>query len=1152
MTADPLLGVPLPAPAETLSWGELYGSARALAIVELARASSGPVLVVAETNRQAVVLQGELAFFAGSELTVRALPGHETLPYDPFSPHPDVTSERLETLANLPQLRRGVVIVSADTLTQRLPPRQHVEAHSFDLARGTRLDLTAFRSRLSAAGYASVGQVMAHGEYAIRGSVIDLFPMGGEEPLRLDLFDDEIESIRHFDPQSQRSTGSLDALRLLPAREFPTTPEAVTAFRQRWRAIFEGDPTRSPVYRSVSEGLAPAGIESWLPLFFESLESVFDYLPGDTTIVLAGDVRGGIQGFLASVDERYEQRRHDLERPLLAPARLYLTFDEIDDRLGRLASVIAESAKLDPLSASGRWHNCGSSVPPALRIDPRSEDPAGALRQFVGSFPGPVLLVADSAGRRETILELLRGQDLDPRPVQGWSEFMAGEVPLAVCVGAGVGSLVLPERGLALLAEDQLFGERARQERRRRRADRDPGVILQELTDLSPGAPVVHEAYGVGRDLGLRVMDVEGHPGEFLVIEYAAGDRIYVPVQGLDQVSRYTGASPDSAPLHKLGSDQWARARRKAAERIRDVAAELLDLYARRAARQGQSVALREAEYQAFAAAFPFEETPDQAEAIRQVLADLASGQPMDRVVCGDVGFGKTEVALRAAFSVAMAGRQVAVLVPTTLLAQQHARNFSDRFADWPIRVEDLSRFRTTAEQKRVIAGLNEGAVDVVIGTQRLLQRDVSFKALGLVIIDEEHRFGVRDKERLRQLRADVDTLTLTATPIPRTLNMALGGLRDLSLITTAPAERMSIETFICEWNEGLIREALLREIRRGGQAYFVHNAVETISQTADRLAELVPEAAVRFAHGQMREAELERLMLDFFHQRFNVLVCTTIIESGIDIPTANTILINRADKLGLAQLHQLRGRVGRSHHRAFAYLIAPHRKALSVDAARRLEAIESLEDLGAGFTLATHDMEIRGAGELLGEGQSGQIQEVGFSLYMEMLERAVEAMRAGREPELERPLHSGPEVELQVPALLPEDYVADVSLRLRLYKRISSAGGDEALSGLREELIDRFGPLPAAALTLFRVAALRARAARLGLARIEFGAAGGLLVFGQVHSVDPLKVIKLIQGQPDRYRMDGPERLRVRMDLTDPELRIRIAERLVNGLEPD
>ncbi|MGA0002148.1 MAG: transcription-repair coupling factor, partial [Steroidobacteraceae bacterium] len=820
-------------------------------------------------------------------------------------------------------------------------------------------------------------------------------------------------------------------------------------------------------------------------------------------------------------------------------------------RLGKLACVIAGSAKLDPLSVQGRWHNGGSTVPPALRIDPRSEDPAGALRHFLAGFAGPVLLVADSAGRRETILELLRGQQLDPRPVQGWSEFLAAKVPLAVCAGAGIGSLVLPGPGLAIIAEDQLFGERARQERRRRRADRDPGVILQELTDLSPGAPVVHEAYGVGRYLGLRVMDVEGHPGEFLVIEYAAGDRIYVPVQGLDQVSRYTGASPDSAPLHKLGSDQWARARRKAAERIRDVAAELLDLYARRAARQGQSVALREAEYQAFAAAFPFEETPDQAEAIRQVLADLAAGQPMDRVVCGDVGFGKTEVALRAAFTVAMAGRQVAVLVPTTLLAQQHARNFADRFADWPIRVEDLSRFRTAAEQKRVIAGLKDGAVDVVIGTQRLLQRDVAFKALGLVIIDEEHRFGVRDKERLRQLRADVDTLTLTATPIPRTLNMALGGLRDLSLITTAPAERMSIETFICEWNEGLIREALLREIRRGGQAYFVHNAVETIEQTAARLGELVPEAVVRYAHGQMRESELERLMLDFFHQRFNVLVCTTIIESGIDIPTANTILIDRADKLGLAQLHQLRGRVGRSHHRAFAYLIAPNRKALSVDAARRLEAIESLEDLGAGFTLATHDMEIRGAGELLGEGQSGQIQEVGFSLYMEMLERAVEAMRAGREPELERPLHSGPEVELQVPALLPEDYVADVSLRLRLYKRISSAGSDEALSGLREELVDRFGPLPEPALTLFRVAALRSRAARLGLERVEFGAAGGLVVFGAGHSVDPLKVIKLIQGQPDRYRMDGPERLRVRMDLADPDLRVRMAERLVSGLEP-
>jgi transcription-repair coupling factor (superfamily II helicase) len=750
------------------------------------------------------------------------------------------------------------------------------------------------------------------------------------------------------------------------------------------------------------------------------------------------------------------------------------------------------------------------------------------------------------------LLEMLRGHGLEPQLVPGWQEFLAGAAPLAVTVAPDVGGLVLPAARVALIAEEQLFGERARQERRRRRADRDPGAILQELTDLAPGAPVVHEEYGVGRYRGLRVMDVDGHPGEFLVLEYAGGDKLYVPVHALDRISRYTGSSPDSAPLHRLGSDQWARVRRRAAERIRDVAAELLDLYSRRAARQGVVTDVREAEYQAFAAAFPFEETIDQAEAIRQVLEDMKSGKPMDRVVCGDVGFGKTEVALRAAFAAVQAGRQVAVLVPTTLLAQQHAQNFSDRFADWPVRVENLSRFRSAAEQKKVIEGLGSGAVDIVIGTQRLLQRDVSFRDLGLAIVDEEHRFGVRDKERLRQLRANVDTLTLTATPIPRTLNMSLGGLRDLSLITTPPAERMAIETFVCEWNDTLIREALLREIRRGGQVYFVHNNIETIERTAARLAELVPEAVVRVGHGQLRERDLEQLMLDFYHQRFNVLVCTTIIESGIDVPTANTILIDRADRFGLAQLHQLRGRVGRSHHRAFAYLMAPPKAALTADAAKRLEAIESLEDLGAGFTLATHDLEIRGAGELLGEEQSGQIQEIGFSLYMELLERAVKSLQSGQEPDLERPLHAGPEVDLHLPALLPDDYVDDVHLRLRLYKRIANAGDATALADLQAEMIDRFGPLPGAAQSLFRVAGLKLRAGPLGISRLEMGPQGGLVQFAERHAVDPARVIRLVQGQPDRYRLEGTHRLRIRMELEDAPARVRAAERMLATLGSD
>jgi transcription-repair coupling factor (superfamily II helicase) len=1157
MTLNRLLRVPPPAPGTTIRWTGLAGSAPALAVAELAAVATGPLLVVATGGREAARLTTELEFYCAPDLPVRLFPGHETLPYDPFSPHPDITSSRLESLSALPGLRRGVVVVALEALLQRLPPRRYVDAHTLLLNRGQRIDMAAFRQRLAEAGYAQVGQVMAHGEFAVRGSVIDLFPMGSEVPLRLDLFDDELDSIKRFEPETQRSDEPQERVRLLPAREFPTTPEAVKAFRQRWRARFEGDPMRSPVYRFVSEGLAPAGIEYWLPLFFEDVATLFDYLPPATTVVDMAGLADAASQQWTDIEERYEQRRHDLERPLLPPAELFMPPAELLERCGRHARALLD-ASAAPLSASagagtgtaaGATLDFASAAPPALRLDPRADDAGAPLRSFLADFKGRVLLTADSAGRREVLLEFLHQHDLHPRPVDGWPEFLASGAQLALTVAPDVGGLLLPATGIALIAEEQLFGERARQERRRRRAERDPAAILQELTDLAPGAPVVHEEHGVGRYRGLRVMDVDGQPGEFLVLEYAGGDKLYVPVHALDRISRYTGAPAESAPLHRLGGEQWARARRRAAERIRDVAAELLDLYARRAARPGFATDIREAEYQAFAAAFPFEETVDQAEAIRQVLDDMRAGKPMDRVVCGDVGFGKTEVALRAAFVAVQAGRQVAVLVPTTLLAQQHAQNFADRFADWPIRVENLSRFRTAAEQKKVVAGLKDGTVDVVIGTQRLLQRDVAFSNLGLIIIDEEHRFGVRDKERLKALRADVDTLMLTATPIPRTLNMALGGLRDLSLITTPPAERVAIETFVCEFSEALLREALLREIRRGGQVYYVHNAIETIDEAAARIARVVPEAVARVGHGQMRERDLEQLMLDFYHRRFNVLVCTTIIESGIDVPTANTILIDRADRFGLAQLHQLRGRVGRSHHRAFAYLMAPPKAALKPDALKRLEALESLEDLGAGFTLATHDLEIRGAGELLGEEQSGQIHEIGFSLYMELLERAVAALRSGREPELERPLHAGPEIDLHVPALLPEDYIGDVHLRLRLYKRIAAAADQERLDDLEAELVDRFGPLPPAAQTLLRVATLKLRAALLGIRRLEVGPTGGLLRFADDHKVDPSRVLRLVQRDPQRYRLDGSHGLRFSVVSEEASVRLRIAQALLTEL---
>ena len=1141
--------IELPAVPGVTRWGELYGSSLAFALAEAAPASA-PVLIVTATGREADRMLAELAFFAGRQQPLLSLPDRETLPYDPFSPHPDIVSQRLHTLAALPELKRGLVVTTRTALLDRLPPLQFIHAHVFELQVGERIDLARLRARLAGAGYAHVTQVLSPGEFAVRGSVVDLFAAGAAQPFRLDLFDEQIESIRSFDPADQRSAERLDLVRLLPAREFPTTPEAVAGFRGRWRERFEGDPQASPVYRAVTQGLAPAGIEAWLPFFFERTETLADYLPPSTVIVDTADLEHALPLAWVEIEERYEQRRHDRERPILPPDAVFATADGIAAAFRSHPCVLVTAVKAEPLGAIHPICNFGTEPPPELRADPRAALPAAAFAAFRERFEGRVLLTADSAGRRELLLEMLRRHDLQAGAVADWVGFAASAQSLAIAVAADVRGMVLPNRHVALVAEDQLFGERARQERRRRRAERDPEAILRELAALSPGAPVVHEEYGVGRYRGLRVMQVDGNPAEFLVLEYFGGDLLYVPVHALDRVTRYTGGSPEAAPWHKLGTEQWAKARRRAAERLRDVAAELLDLYSRRAARQGRAIEIDEAGFRAFEAGFPFEETVDQRDAIDAVLADMRSGRPMDRVICGDVGFGKTEVALRATFAAVQAGRQVAILVPTTLLAQQHTQTFADRFADWPIEVENLSRFRTGEEQREVVAGLAAGRVDVVIGTHRLLQRDVAFKDLGLVIVDEEHRFGVAHKERLKQMRADVDMLTLTATPIPRTLNMALGGLRELSLMTTPPAERMAIETFVTEWSDGLVREACLREIRRGGQVYVVHNSVEDIELFAERLRRLVPEASVRVGHGQMRERDLERLMLDFYHRRFEVLVCTTIIESGIDVPTANTILIDGAQRFGLAQLHQLRGRVGRSHHRAWAYLIAPPKAALQPDAAKRLEAIEALEDLGAGFTLATQDLEIRGAGELLGEEQSGQIQEIGIGLYLELLDRTVQALRAGREPELERPLHVGPEVDLQLPALLPADYMPDVHLRLLLYKRIASAADGPELDDLQAEMIDRFGPLPPPAQSMFRVHRLKLRAARLGMRRLEIGTTAGVVEFAAEHRVDPARVIRLVQNSDGRYRLDGSHRLRIRLAGSDGPARLKIADELLSTLE--
>ena len=1144
----PVIDPGLPSPESPLyRWGRLYGAAAALTIATAAAKAAAPLLVMTASSREAEQLGDEIAFFAAG-LPVRVFPDLETLPYDGFSAHPDITSSRLATLAELPRARTGVWLVAVETLLQRLPPRSYVDAYSLKVHVGETLDLEALRARLTLAGYASVTQVVTHGEFAVRGSLLDVFPMGSTNPFRIDLLDQDVDSIRHFDPDTQRSGEKLDRIQLLPARETPLDPDAVREFRRRYRLRFTGDLTEQAVYRDVSMGQATAGLEYFLPLFFERTSTLFDYLPPGSVVVDVNEAGAAAGTLWKGIVDRHEQLRHDRRRPILDPAELYSPPPEFADACGPWPRIELRTFEWPP-GTPAPFQNFPFAAPAEVRVEPRAEQPAAQLIAHLTASPARVLLAAESAGRREMLLDLLRARGIQPKIFENFASFAAAGQRLGITVSGAVSGLRLEAPPLEILTEAQLFGDRARQERRRRRAERDPAKILKELTDLHVGAPVVHEAYGVGRYVGLQTMDVAGYTGEFLVLAYAEGDKLYVPVQALHLVSRYTGAPADTAPLHKLGGEQWQKARRKAAQRIRDVAAELLDLYSRRAAREGTRMASGEAEYRAFQAGFRFEETVDQATAIDAVLTDMKSGKPMDRVICGDVGFGKTEVALRAAFVAVQAGKQVAVLVPTTLLAQQHFTTFADRFADWPVRVASLSRFRTNKEAEAVISGVAAGTVDIVIATQRLLQGKIRFKDLGLVVIDEEHRFGVRDKEKLKALRSEVDVLTLTATPIPRTLNMAMGGLRDLSLITTPPAERLAVKTFVLEWNETIVREAAMREIRRGGQIYFVHNTVETIEKTAQAIRELVPEANVAVGHGQMRERELEQLMLDFYHRRFNVLVSTTIIESGIDVPTANTIIIDRADRFGLAQIHQLRGRVGRSHHRAYAYLITPPRKAMTADAIKRLEALESLEELGAGFTLATHDLEIRGAGELLGDEQSGQIQEIGYSLYMELLERAVAGLKAGKPADLEQPVQAGPEVELHVPALIPEDYVPDVHLRLVLYKRIASTATREELDELKVEMIDRFGPLPPFTQSLFRTARIKLRAGELGIRKIDAGAAGGYLVFDEENKVDAQRILKLIQSRPKDYRLDGPLKLRFSHDARGEENLFTRIEMLVELL---
>ncbi|MEW6764474.1 MAG: transcription-repair coupling factor [Pseudomonadota bacterium] len=1183
MDTKPFFSPALPQrPRDPLYWRRPTGSALSLLLAETVQRHDGPVLLIAPSMQDAYRLESELGFFIGkTELPILVFPDTETLPYDLFSPHQDLIAQRLATLDRLPELKRGVIIVSAPALLMRLAPTDYVRGRTIQLATGQRLDVEAFRQRLSDAGYRSVTQVMEHGEFAVRGAILDLFPSGQALPVRVDLFDDEIESLRLFDPETQRSLETIEALNLLPAREYPLDDEGIKHARKAWGHYF--DTAGRDLVRGLQQGLPFPGIEYYLPLFFDGLATLFDYLPARTVCLSLPGLDKAANDFLREAHERYEQRRHDRERPLLPPEMLFLARDQIDTLLfERLqVRVIAEDDPAFPQAA-----RFPARALPDLSWQARSEDPAQALRAFIADFDGKLLIAAESPGRREALADLLRRHELRFDTVEGWPDFLASDKRHLIATAPLEEGLYLPsplagegpgERGksaeneapwvnasspspqpspargeglsVAIVSEAQLFAERVAQRGKRVKRTRDAESLIHNLTELAEGAPVVHEDHGVGRYQGLTVLEVGGLTQEFLTLEYAGGDRIYVPVASLHLISRYTGASPENAPLHKLGSDAWDKAKRRAMEQTRDVAAELLDLHARRAARKGHAFKLDVDAYARFAEGFPFEETADQLSAISAVIGDMTSGQPMDRVVCGDVGFGKTEVAMRAAFVAVQDGRQVAVLAPTTLLAQQHLRNFRDRFADFAIKIEGLSRFTAGKETQRVLDDMAEGRVDIVIGTHKLISPEVRFKNLGLVIIDEEQRFGVRHKEQLKNLRAEVDLLTMTATPIPRTLNMALSGLRELSIIATPPKERLAVKTMVTGWDTALIREAILRELKRGGQVYFLHNEVDTIERITRELSELIPEARIQFAHGQMPEKDLEQVTADFFHQRFNVLVSTTIIESGIDNPSANTILINRADKLGLAQLHQLRGRVGRSHHRAYCYLITPPKGAMTPDAVKRLEAIEKLEDLGVGFTLATHDLEIRGAGELLGESQSGQMNEVGFSLYMELLDRAVKAIKSGKQPELMQPLRHGAEVDLRLPALLPDDYVADVHTRLILYKRIASLATQQELDEMRVELIDRFGLLPPAAQNLLRQASLRLRAQTLGIRKVEAGPQGGRILFEPQPPIDPMSIVKLMQKEPKTYQLGGQDTLKFLTTMDSPDRRFAFIDDLLGKL---
>jgi len=1136
---------------DKIQWGELLGSGLSIAIAQGVKQQDNLVLIVTPDTPSALRLETELEYLLPDN-PVMIFPDWETLPYDHFSPHQDIISARLATLNTLKNEQQSVLIMPVSTLMLRTAPASFIYGSTLNFKVGDRLDTHALRENLEQAGYMHVQQVMEHGEYAIRGSIVDLYPMGSKHPFRLDFFDDELDTIRLFDVETQRSDEKVEKIELLPAHEFPTNDTDIERFRINYREKFGASAEQDSVYMQVSKGNWPGGIEYYMPLFFDGLATIFDYLPESTTVMQLGDLGHAADNFWHDVNVRYENRRVDPLRPLLPPDELYQPINELFSDLGNYGRIRLSQAKLGTKAGN---KNLAVNELPNVRIDHKQHEPYNAFISYVAEQKkkkGRVVISVESDGRRESLLSILKPSGLKFKEFDTFEQFTNSSSDVGLIVSPLEQSVVLSTKpSLSIITEQELLGIKVSQRRRRKhKYEASQDALIRNLAELKEGQPVVHLDHGVGRYQGLQTIDAAGVVTEFVTIIYAGEAKLYVPVSALHMLSRYSGGEEASAPLHKLGSDAWDKAKKRAAEKVRDVAAELLDIYAQRQAKPGNKFTLDGQAYRQFSDSFPFEETDDQRNAIEAVLGDMQSKQAMDRLVCGDVGFGKTEVAMRAAFVAVNDNKQVAILVPTTLLAQQHYDNFKDRFADFPIEVGVLSRFNSTKEQKETLEKMSNGKLDVVIGTHKLIQQDINFKDLGLLIVDEEHRFGVRQKEKIKALRADVDILTLTATPIPRTLNMAMSGMRDLSIIATPPAKRLAVKTFVRQRDQELIREAVLREIKRGGQVYFLHNNVETIERVAQEISEWVPEATVTSAHGQMREQELEQIMTDFYHQKYNVLVCTTIIETGIDVPTANTIIMDRADKLGLAQLHQLRGRVGRSHHQAYAYLLTGNPKALSKDAKKRLDAIASLEDLGAGFALATHDLEIRGAGELLGDDQSGQMQTIGFNLYMEMLEQAVNALKNGQEPTLENLLQKQTEVDLKLPALLPEDYIHDVNARLGMYKRVASCANLADIDELQVELIDRFGLLPDAAKNLFSLQQLKMQASNLGITKIEANPKGGYFEFSQNTKVNPSFIIGLIQSAPHIYKMDGANKLRFAISEANARERLKMITAMIADFE--